>query len=94
MARTRSYSQKKVAKEKKVRFPYETPFSPTSVLLQKVIYWPVYNEWREPIEASQTAISDHPCRFVLVSSSKDKRKKKFFGHRQLPKQYLDKPCNK
>lgn len=64
--------------------------SPTGALIQKIIYLPPANEWRKPVEVSQVAISDHICSFVLVASTNNKRKKKKFTHRQLPKRYLDK----
>jgi hypothetical protein len=91
MARNRSRKEREKANPDREFQPRTT--SPTGALIQKIIYLPPANEWRKPVEVSQVAISDHVCTFVLIASTKRKKKKKKFAHRQLPKQYLDKPCN-
>lgn len=91
MARNRSRKEREKANPDR---EYQSrTISPTGALIQKIIYLPPANEWRKPVEVSQAAMSDHICSFVLVASTNYKRKKKKFGHRQLPKVYLDKPCN-
>lgn len=91
MARNRSRKDREKANPEREYQP--RTISPTGALIQKIIYLPPANEWRKPVEVSQVAMSDHICSFVLVASTNYKRKKKKFGHRQLPKVYLDKPCN-
>ncbi len=91
MARNRSRKDRETANPD--REYHSRTISPTGALIQKIIYLPPANEWRKPVEVSQVAISDRICRFVLVASTTSKRKKKNFSHRQLPKQYLDKPIS-
>jgi len=91
MARNRSRKDREKANPDREYQPRTT--SPTGALIQKIIYLPPANEWRQPVEVSQVAISDHICRFVLVASTNYKKKKKKFAHRQLPKRYLDKPIS-
>jgi hypothetical protein len=86
MARKRF--NKSDAKEK-IYFPFENTISPTGALIEKIIYSSPANEWRKPVEANQVATSQHICTFVLIASTNHKKKNKTFGHRQLPKRYLE-----
>jgi hypothetical protein len=88
MARNRSRKDREKANSNR-KYCSKTNSS-TGTLIQKIIYLPPANEWRQPVEVSQVAITDHICTFVLVASSKRNKKKKNFAHRQLPKRYLDK----
>lgn len=94
MARTRSSSQKRLAKEK-ISFPFEVTISATGLVGEKAIYLPQCNTWFKRVhvdEKEENCYYSHPCIFLLLPARQVTKKEKVNGkgaHRKLPKCYVE-----